>query len=50
FGFLLFVRLTRKLMLTHEGQALYAAASEGFGIIENAVNDLLAGRSDETLD
>ena len=50
FGFPLFVRLTRKLMLTHEGQSLYAAANEGFGIIENTVSDLLTGRSDETLD
>ena len=49
FSFPLFVRLTRKLRLTDEGQALYSVVNESFENIEKVTQQLLGGTGDESL-
>ena len=48
-GFPLFVRLTRRLMLTNEGHALYAAVYEAFDQIEDTIEKLTSGIGDQVL-
>ena len=48
-GFPLFTRLTRRLLLTNEGQALYAVVYEAFDQIENTIEKLTSGLGDQTL-
>ena len=45
----LFVRMTRKLMLTDEGQSLYSVVSQSFTEIETIAETLRAGKGDEVL-
>ena len=48
-GTKLFVRLTRKLLLTDEGQALYAVVGESFYNISEVSDRLRSGADDEVL-
>ncbi len=45
----LFVRLTRKLLLTNDGQALYSVVSEAFDRIGDVADKLRSGTGNETL-
>lgn len=45
----LFIRLTRKLLLTNEGQSLYSVVNESFGKIEKVSEQLRSGIGDEVL-
>jgi LysR family glycine cleavage system transcriptional activator len=48
-GFPLFTRLTRRLLLTNEGQTLYAAVYEAFDQIEDTIEKLTSGIGDQVL-
>jgi LysR family glycine cleavage system transcriptional activator len=48
-GFPLFTRLTRRLLLTNEGQILYASVYEAFDQIEGAIEKLTSGIGDQVL-
>ena len=48
-GFQLFLRLTRKLLLTNEGQTLYSTTYEAFNSIEDTVDKLNSGAGDQVL-
>ncbi len=48
-GVALFIRLTRQLMLTNEGQALYSVVFDAFDLIENSVEKIVSGTGDQML-
>ena len=48
-GFPLFIRLTRRLLLTNEGHALYASVYEAFDQIEDTIGKLTSGIGDQVL-
>jgi LysR family glycine cleavage system transcriptional activator len=48
-GFPLFIRLTRRLMLTHEGQTLYSSVYEAFNKIEETLDKIDSGHGEQVL-
>lgn len=48
-GVPLFIRLTRRLLLTNEGQTLYSSVYDAFDLVENAVEEIISGVGNDFL-